>query len=153
MYILYSLVLSPKSTRRPPITPSLTYSNVSIPLDQILLRPAPHPAAKSRLTLLVIFKLFPSAICVPFNAFSKRLNDFESKASALVTMTSNSPRYAAIREEKSAKTLGADESLPFSDRTVRRLVRIGEDEEGRNFLRLASRSEEDRVGFSIGGVS
>jgi hypothetical protein len=102
---------------------------------------------------LVIFKVFPSAICVPFKAFSKRLIDFESKGSALVTTTSNSPRYAAIKDEKSAKTLGAEESRPFSDRTVRRFRRIGEDEVGRNFLRLASRSDEDKVGFSAVDVS
>jgi len=36
-----------------------------------------------------------------------------------------------MRELKSAKTLEAEESRPFSDRTLRRLSRIGEEEEPR----------------------
>jgi hypothetical protein len=32
-----------------------------------------------------------------------------------------------MREENSAKTLGAEERRPFSERTVRRLVRMGDE--------------------------
>jgi hypothetical protein len=53
-----------------------------------------------------------------------------------------------MSEAKSAKTLGADARRPFSDRTARRLVRMGEADEGRTDLSCEARSEAERVGFS-----
>jgi hypothetical protein len=54
-----------------------------------------------------------------------------------------------MSDEKSAKTFGAEDNRPFSDRTVRRLRRIGEDWEGSKPDKAFSRSEEERVGFSV----
>lgn len=58
-----------------------------------------------------------------------------------------------MRELKSAKTLGADERRPFSERTERRLERMGDTPEGTTEERAADRSEAERVGFSVQVVS
>lgn len=54
-----------------------------------------------------------------------------------------------MSELKSAKTFSADESRPFSERTVRRLRRIGEVLESRIPPRALDRSAAERVGFSV----
>jgi len=53
-----------------------------------------------------------------------------------------------MSELKSAKTFSAEASRPFSDRTLRRLRRMGEDDEGRMVERAFDRSLAERVGFS-----
>lgn len=58
-----------------------------------------------------------------------------------------------MRELKSAKTLGADERRPFSERTERRLERMGDAPEGTTDERAADRSEAERVGFSVQAMS
>jgi len=56
-----------------------------------------------------------------------------------------------MSEPKSAKTLGACERRPFSERTWRRLERRGEAPEGRTLARAAWRSGAERVGLSARG--
>ena len=104
--------------------------------------------AYTQLTLFEIFKVLPFARSVPLSAASNRCRACRSRGSALVTTTSSSPLYADIRDPKSAKTLGAEESRPFSERTERRLSRMGEEPDGRMPFRAVSRSELDNVGFS-----
>lgn len=117
-----SMVLSPMSTRRPPRTDGLT--------------------------LLVKVKVLPSANGDPFKAFSMRVMVLESRDSAEVTTTSSSPRYADMSWLKSAKTLGAEERRPFSERTLRRLKSNGEEPEGSTFFKTSERSLKERVGLS-----